>query len=147
MEEIAHTIGRAFIDNHSVRPIQDTRTGRAHHILRLFAVSSFPQADLGKVNERVITTTAGVRRLGRTDGDCCVALRHKLCQRGTLDTYKFILLLGIHIADFVEHRDGVFLNHLLEHALNLTGTFIVIGYNKGVEACAVDKLHPCHVEL
>ena len=99
------------------------------------------------MDERIVTTTAGVRGLRGTDGDSCVALRHKLCQGRTLDTHKFILLLGIDIADFMEHGYGVFLNHLLEHAFNLSGTFIVVGYDKRVEACAVDKLHPCHVEL
>lgn len=140
VEEVADAVSGAFVDNHGAGAVKYAGAGRAHHVFGFFAFCGFPEADLGEVDESIVAATARVGGLGRADRDSGVALRHELSERRAFDADELIFFEGIDLADFVEHGDGIFLNHLLEHGFDFACAFVVVGDDEGVKAGVMHEL-------
>ncbi len=99
------------------------------------------------MNERVVAATAGIGGFGGADGDCGITLGDELSQSRACDADEFGLVGVIGLPYFVEHIQGIGINHLLKHSLDFACALIIIRYDQGIEACAMDELKPSHVEL
>lgn len=147
LEEVAHTISGAFVDNHGVWFEENTRTSRANNVFGRLAFRFFPKADFGAVNKRIVGTTNGVGFFSRTDRNLTIALRNTLDGSCHVDAFDFFLIWKERFSKVVQERSGIVGQKSVEHILNVGCNFCNLRYDERVEALAMNELKPCHVDL